>query len=106
MESSDDGTAEGNSGVHMVELCVYSMLSADLDGIYQSINELRESQALLILMLRKYRSSLKYESELMYDNLSFNESKSKLHELEKRLDKLAKRFGEIDSRSERLVSQS
>lgn len=93
-------------GIHTVELCVYSMLSTDLDGIYQSINRLRESQALLVLLMRKCRNSLKLEYEVLYDKANSNSSTSKLKELEKRLNKLSKRFDEIKSRGERLAQQN
>lgn len=102
--SSDVENAEGN-GIHTVELCVYSLLSTDLDGIYQSINQLRESQALLLLLMRKCRGSLKLENEVLYDKSSFDDSSHKLNELEKRMNKLIKRMNEIKSRSEKLAKQ-
>lgn len=102
--SSDVENAEGN-GIHTVELCVYSLLSTDLDGIYQSINQLRESQALLVLLMRKCRGSLKLENEVLYDKSSFDNSSHKLNELEKRMSKLMKRINEIKLRSEKLANQ-
>lgn len=101
---SDAGNVEGN-GIHNVELCVYSILSMDLDGIYQSINQMRESQALLVLLLRRCRNSLKCESELLYDKVELSKSASKVKELEKRLDKVTRRLKEIQSRGEKLVNQ-
>ncbi|QLL31398.1 hypothetical protein HG536_0B02610 [Torulaspora globosa] len=103
MQSNPEDT-EG-SGIHAVELCVYSILSTDLDGIYQSINQLRESQALLVLLLRRCRNSLKCESELLYDKEDIAKSALKVRELEKRLNKVTKRLNEIKLRGERLVNR-
>lgn len=95
-----------SNGIHTVELCVYSVLSTDLDGIYQSINQLRESQALLVLLLRKCRNSLKSENELLYDKVAIGKTASKVKELEKRLAKVTKRLNEIKLKGEILVNQN
>ncbi|QLQ78912.1 hypothetical protein HG537_0B02600 [Torulaspora globosa] len=102
---SDPENPEGN-GIHAVELCVYSILSTDLDGIYQSINKLRESQALLVLLLRRCRNSLKCENELLYDKEDIAKSALKVKELEKRLNKVTERLNEVKLRAERLVNQN
>ncbi|AQZ10455.1 SNN1 (YNL086W) [Zygosaccharomyces parabailii] len=99
-----DETAECNA-VHPAELIVYSLLSNDLDGIYQSIGELRESQALLILMLKKMKSSLRDEMQLMYDKSTLKEADNRLENLEKRVQILQSRFHDIKTRSDKLHSK-
>lgn len=102
---SDPANSEAN-GIHAVELCVYSILSTDLDGIYQSINQLRESQALLVLLLRRCRNSLKQEKELLYDKEDIAKSALKVKELQKRVNKVTKRLNEIKLRAEELANQN
>lgn len=102
--SSVAAHTEGDD-IHSVELCVYSILSTDLDAIYQSINQLRESQALLVLLLRKCRNSLKTEHEVLYDKSGMESSGTKLKELERRLTKISKRVNDIKLRSEKMVTQ-
>ncbi|SCW02043.1 LAFE_0E12904g1_1 [Lachancea fermentati] len=79
------------AGVSPVELCVYSILSNNLDGIYQSINELRESQALLILRLRQVRDSLKGEQEFLNQGQNLKVECERLENLKTRVDALVKR---------------
>lgn len=104
MQRGETGTAEG-SVVHPAELIVYSLLSNDLDGIYQSISELRESQALLILMLRKVKGSLRDEMQLFYDRSTLKKDDSRLDNLERRVEFLKSRFQNIKLRSDKLESQ-
>ncbi|AQZ14267.1 SNN1 (YNL086W) [Zygosaccharomyces parabailii] len=99
-----DETAECNV-VHPAELIVYSLLSNDLDGIYQSIGELRESQALLILMLKKMKSSLRDEMHLLYDKSTLKEADDRLENLEKRVQVVRSRFHDIKSRTDKLQSK-
>ncbi|CAB4252567.1 similar to Saccharomyces cerevisiae YNL086W SNN1 Putative protein of unknown function [Maudiozyma barnettii] len=82
-------------GVHQVELSVFTLLSADLDGINRSVTELRESQTILILKLRKIREYLKKEYELLYEADDLNEANIKLTNLKKRIVSLDQRFKTI-----------
>ncbi|SMN18654.1 similar to Saccharomyces cerevisiae YNL086W SNN1 Putative protein of unknown function [Maudiozyma saulgeensis] len=82
-------------GVHPVELGVFSLLSADLDGINRSVTELRESQTILILKLRKIRESLKKEYGLLYEADDLNEANIKLMNLKKRIVLLDQKFKTI-----------
>lgn len=79
-------------GVHPVELSVYSLISTDLDGINQSVTDLRESQAILILKLRHIRESVKREHNMMYEAEDLNTANAKLESLKRRVSKLEKRF--------------
>lgn len=94
-----------SDGVHPVEMSVYSVLSTDLDGVYQSINELRESQALLVLLLRKCRDSLKNENQILYDNKEVASFKERAKDLDRRMIILSQRFRNLNDRSERLAKQ-
>lgn len=101
MQRHESSNTEPNV-VHPAELIVYSLLSNDLDGVYQSINDLRESQALLILMLRKIKNSLKEESQLLYDKSNWKEDNDRLDVLKRRVDSLRTRFWNLKSRSDKL----
>ncbi|CAR27374.1 hypothetical protein ZYGR_0I06480 [Zygosaccharomyces rouxii] len=101
MQRHESGNTESNV-VHPAELIVYSLLSNDLDGIYQSINDLRESQALLILMLRKIKNSLKEETQLLYDKSNWKDDNERLDSLRKRVDSLKSRFQSLKLRSDKL----
>ena len=93
---------EGGSQVHPVELCVYSTLSTDLDTIYQSISELRKSQALLILYIRKVRDSLKKENEVLYGVADLRGPIEKLKELTKRVNYLEMNYEMLQQRTSTL----
>lgn len=80
------------AGVHPLELCVYSILSNNLDGIYQSVNELRESQALLVVRLRQIRDSLKQEQDCYMQNLGLSDELARLKGLKVRVDKLVEKY--------------
>lgn len=92
--------------VHPVELSVYSIVSSNLDGIQQSINELRESQAILIITMRKISQSLKQEDKLLYESDDFKIWSQQLTSLEARLKTLHKRYAKLSSRNESLLQQS
>ncbi|CCK68949.1 Snn1p KNAG_0B05170 [Huiozyma naganishii CBS 8797] len=81
--------------LHPVELCVYSMLSTDLDGVQQSINKARESQTLLILSLRRIMKSLDDESKVLYNEEEYSEITNKLTALEERVRLLRKRYEKL-----------
>ncbi|CCD25571.1 Snn1p NDAI_0F02530 [Naumovozyma dairenensis CBS 421] len=91
------------SGVHPVELCVYSVLSSDLDELYHSINQLRESEAFLILSVKKIRDSLKKEHRILYEKELLRKPLDKLKTLQKRMDILLKRYEEIKRRNKKLI---
>lgn len=92
--------------VHPVELSVYSVLSSNLDGIQQSINELRESQAILIITMRKISRSLKQEDKLLYDSTEFKRVSKELNSLESRLKVLHKRYSKLLMRNEALLKEA
>ncbi|KAL3233711.1 Biogenesis of lysosome-related organelles complex 1 subunit SNN1 [Nakaseomyces bracarensis] len=91
------------NSIHPIELSVYSVVSSDLDGLYQAINELRESQALLILKLRTVRDSLKHENELLFDEKSYNRSFKEMDELERRLSVITTRLDNLVAKSQKLT---
>lgn len=93
------------NSIHPIELSVYSVVSSDLDGLYQAINELRESQALLIIKLRTVRDSLKQENELLYDEKQYNKSFKEIDDLEKRLNSITTRLHELETKSEKLITK-
>mgnify|MGYP003365619126 FL=1 len=82
-------------GVHPIELSVFSLLSTDLDGINRAVTELRESQTILILKLRKIRESLKDEYTMLYEAEDINEANLKLNTLQKRIHLLDQRYKNI-----------
>lgn len=79
-------------GVHPIELSVFSLLSTDLDGINKAVTELRESQTILILKLRKIRESLKDEYTMLYEAEDINQANLKLNVLQKRILLLDQRY--------------
>lgn len=93
-------------GIHPVELSVYSLVSSDLDNLYQAINELRESQALLILKLRTVRDSLRLENELLFDSNEYKAQFKELNNLQKRLQKITLRLKDLERRSSQLTTSS
>ncbi|KAK5960084.1 Snn1p PWA37_002576 [Arxiozyma heterogenica] len=95
-----------NENVHPVELSVYSILSSNLDGIQQSINELRESQAILIITMRKISQSLDMEERLLHDINEYKLWCKELNHLEKRLKKLTKRYSKLVQRNQALLEFS
>lgn len=80
------------SGVHPIELCAYSLLSNNLESIYQSITDLRESQAVLILRMKQLRESCKNEQELIAEEGSLNKEMARVEVLEQKVDILSKRY--------------
>ncbi|CAH01671.1 Snn1p [Kluyveromyces lactis] len=80
------------SGLHPIELCVYSLLSGNLESIYQSINELRESQAVLILRLKQLRETCKDEQDRINKYCSLNAEIERLDKLETKVDVVLKRY--------------
>ncbi|CAL9727829.1 biogenesis of lysosome-related organelles complex 1 subunit Snn1p [Monosporozyma unispora] len=92
--------------VHPVELSVYSIVSSNLDGIQQSINELRESQAILIITMRKISQSLKQEDKLLYESEDFKLWSKELTSLESRLKVLYKRYSKLSLKNQSLLQQS
>lgn len=92
--------------VHPVELSVYSIVSSNLDGIQQSINELRESQAILIITMRKISQSLKQEDKLLYESDDFKIWSRQLTSLEARLKTLHKRYSKLLLKNQSLLQQS
>lgn len=92
--------------VHPVELSVYSMLSSNLDGIQQSINELRESQAILIITMRKLNQALGQENKLLYESEEFKYWSQEIINMEKRLKVLNKRYAKLSLRNQSLLQQS
>lgn len=95
-----------NENVHPVELSVYSILSSNLDGIQQSINELRESQAILIITMRKISQSLDMEERLLHDMNEYKLWCKELNHLERRLRKLTKRYSKLVQRNQALLEFS
>lgn len=95
-----------NDNIHPVELSVYSILSSNLDGIQQSINELRESQAILIITMRKISQSLDMEDKLLYNTDEYKLWCKELNLLEKRLTKLNKRYSKLVQRNQLLLELS
>ncbi|KAG0664324.1 hypothetical protein C6P44_001053 [Monosporozyma unispora] len=85
---------------------VYSIVSSNLDGIQQSINELRESQAILIITMRKISQSLKQEDKLLYESEDFKLWSKELTSLESRLKVLYKRYSKLSLKNQSLLQQS
>lgn len=83
------------AGVHPIELCVYSILSNNLDGIYQSVNDLRESQALLVVRLKQIRNLLKEEQEYYNEEEGLGVERERLEELELRVEKLTQKYKKL-----------
>lgn len=91
-----NSTTSTTNNVHPVELSVYSILSSNLDGLQQSINELRESQAILIILLRKQKSLLNSELDILYDKEQFKEWGARMKSIEKRIKNLTKRYNKVN----------
>lgn len=81
-----------STGIHPVELCVYSILSSNLEGIYQAINELRESQALLVMKLNQIKSKFQEEQKLLDEQVSLKKEVEMMNTLTKRVDSLVNRY--------------
>ncbi|CCC71163.1 hypothetical protein NCAS_0G02760 [Naumovozyma castellii] len=92
-------TATEADEVHPVELSVYSIMSSELDELYQSIDDLRQSQALLVLTLRKLRDSLRSEHSILQDKTEMIQPLNQMKELDERLAKIRKRFDLMLSRN-------
>lgn len=104
--SNNTMNQHSNENVHPIELSVYSILSSNLDGIQQSINELRESQAILIITMRKISRSLELENGLLYSVDEYKRWCKELNHLENRLKKLNKRYSKLLQRNESLLKLS
>ncbi|SCU86567.1 LAME_0D06722g1_1 [Lachancea meyersii CBS 8951] len=89
MDTRDVSSA---TGVHAVELCVYSVLSNNLDGIYQSVNDLRESQALLLIKLRQVKNSLKEEQDFYNEQDGLRDEIARLKGLKLRVEALLETY--------------
>ncbi|SCU97366.1 LAMI_0F09802g1_1 [Lachancea mirantina] len=96
----DPQEASSSTGLHPIELCVYSILSNNLDGVYQCVNELRESQALLVLLLKKVRTSVKEELDLYNQDTRLEEAERRLSALTLRVNRLLERYDELQKTSE------
>ncbi|SCU88252.1 LADA_0E09076g1_1 [Lachancea dasiensis] len=89
MEPHEVSTA---TGLHPIELCVYSVLSNNLDGLYQSVNELRESQALLLVKLRQIRTFLKDEQDFYDEQQGLTDEIRRLKAIKVRTEALVERY--------------
>lgn len=93
------------NNVHPVELSVYSVLSSNLDGLQQSINELRESQAILIILLRKQKQLITDELEILYDKEQFKQWGKQIKSIEKRIKLLTKRYNKVNESLQSYLNQ-
>ncbi|AET40125.1 Snn1p Ecym_5369 [Eremothecium cymbalariae DBVPG len=97
-----DSRQIASAGIHPIELCIYSVLSSNLEAIYQAINELRESQALLVMKLNQVRSSFQEEQEILREEGSLKEELARLHVLKRRVDKIVETYSALATKCKKL----
>ncbi|AMD21003.1 HEL278Cp [Eremothecium sinecaudum] len=89
------------AGIHPVELSVFSVISSNLEAMYQAVNELRESQALLAMEFASIRGAYEEEEALTQEAL-LNEQLETVESLAKRVDKIKDTLSSAKKRCEEM----